>query len=173
MSLSGQVLSRLLPQWHDAIWQLCEHTYLQQPSFYVDQQDNHQLNVNLLLLAQCLDNADIELSQAQWHSLIDAISNWDKQVLKPYRQARRQAKKQLGKPQYQQMLTVELTLEHQCQRLITLQLDKLLTPDEHEQLREFSINTNQLDQAKHLAKSQHNLQAYLACYQLAAEDLTR
>lgn len=111
-----------------ALWQECEHTYSKNPQWYISLQDSHQVNVNLLLLAQYLDQHVYFLTTEQWQILSDTIAPWNNQVLVPYRQLRRIAKCHLAPDEYQKMLDVELIMERKSQQYIQQKLNTLTLP---------------------------------------------
>ncbi|WP_434952899.1 TIGR02444 family protein [Shewanella sp. HL-SH4] len=100
------------------IWQQCEQKYLCDPQAYIALQDSYQVNVNLLLLAQQLDQQSYPLDFNDWQQLSRLIEPWEAGVLKPYRQLRRLAKAHLTKDEYQKMLQVELMLERKSQKML-------------------------------------------------------
>ncbi|MDH1624715.1 MULTISPECIES: DUF2390 domain-containing protein [Shewanella] len=105
------------------IWHWCDMSYGQNKVLCLELQDNCQVNVNLLLLAQYLDlTSDVagprEYSTEQWQQLVNAVREWDEKFLTPYRRLRRLAKASLNAAEYQQMLDVELMMERKAQRTI-------------------------------------------------------
>ncbi|UJF21740.1 TIGR02444 family protein [Shewanella sp. OMA3-2] len=100
------------------IWGQCEQRYLCDPQAYIALQDKYQVNVNLLLLAQYLDQQSYQLSLKHWQQLANVIAPWEAEVLKPYRQLRRLAKAHLAIDEYQKMLKVELMLERKSQTML-------------------------------------------------------
>lgn len=111
------------------IWHWCDKSYGQNQQLCLELQDNHGVNVNLLLLAQYLDlssNSGLsrdaaavrEYSTEQWQQLANAAGEWDAKLLIPYRRLRRLAKANLNAAEYQQMLEVELMIERKVQRTI-------------------------------------------------------
>ncbi|MFT5788275.1 MAG: hypothetical protein ACI8SJ_000378 [Shewanella sp.] len=108
-----------------SLWQDCDSIYLKHQQLCLSLQDEHQVNVNLLLLALWLDTQELQLSAAQWQTLRQDTLKWETRVLLPYRSLRRLSKSCLSDAEYQQMLEVELMLERKSQRLISRSLNKL------------------------------------------------
>ena len=100
------------------IWQQCEQQYNFNPKAYIALQDDYQVNVNLLLLAQGLDQQGYLLNLLQWQQLTEVIEQWETNVLTPYRQLRRIAKAHLAATEYQKMLDVELIMERKSQKML-------------------------------------------------------
>lgn len=105
-----------------SLWQTCDRLYEKGQLLYLKLQDDYGLNVNLLLLAQWLDEQHYYLSDQDWQELADQVAAWEEKVLKPYRRLRKLSKHNLAKAEYQQMLEVELMLERKSQAMILLQL---------------------------------------------------
>lgn len=105
------------------IWQQCEQQYQGDPKAYITLQDDYQVNVNLLLLAQSLDHQGYLLNIQQWQQLAAVIEQWETNVLKPYRQLRRIAKAHLAATEYQKMLDVELIMERKSQKILLQQVN--------------------------------------------------
>lgn len=119
-----QVLSHTL-------WDECDALYARDPMRYITLQDAHQLNVNLLLLAQWLDNTSIKgqtllLDLATWSTLHDKVQAHDRHTLIPYRNKRRERKSGVSTSEYQHMLEKELLLERQTQQFILTEFDAIL-----------------------------------------------
>ncbi|MFV7785913.1 TIGR02444 family protein [Shewanella marisflavi] len=108
-----------------SLWQTCDRLYEKGQQLYLKLQDDYGLNVNLLLLAQWLDEQHYYLSDQDWQELADQVAAWEEKVLKPYRRLRKLSKHNLAKAEYQQMLEVELMLERKSQAMILLQLRQL------------------------------------------------
>ena len=108
-----------------SLWQICDSYYHQHQALCLELQDNHQLNVNLLLLSLWLDKQDYLLSTQDWSQLQSETHQWEERVLLPYRKLRKLSKNSLASDEYQQMLDVELMLERKSQRLILHKLKQL------------------------------------------------
>ncbi|MGB6137486.1 MAG: TIGR02444 family protein [Shewanella sp.] len=113
------------PIFTHALWHQCEQVYSQNPSAYIQLQDSYQVNVNVLLLAQYLDQKAFLLSAEQWQSMLAVIEKWEDSVLMPYRKLRRIAKRHLAEDEYQKMLDVELIMERKSQQLLLQKLHLL------------------------------------------------
>ncbi|WOT04647.1 TIGR02444 family protein [Shewanella youngdeokensis] len=132
-----------------SLWHDCDAIYRHHQQACLRLQDDHQVNVNLLLLALWLDRQTYFLSATQWRALQQHTLEWDSQILTPYRKLRRLSKSSLADAQYQQMLTVELMLERQSQTHILQHLKRLTWQG-----------------------SDSNLTSYLALFDLKAEQYT-
>ncbi|QQX79545.1 TIGR02444 family protein [Shewanella sp. KX20019] len=108
-----------------SLWQDCDDIYRKHQQLCLSFQDEHQVNVNLLLLALWLDSQEKMLSATQWQTLQQDTLKWEEKVLLPYRKLRRLSKSCLSDTEYQQMLEVELMLERKSQRLILHALNQL------------------------------------------------
>ncbi|QIR13640.1 TIGR02444 family protein [Shewanella aestuarii] len=109
----------------DKVWQECEQRYLSAPKGYIALQDSHQVNVNLLLLAQYLDQQNYVLSAEQWQQMAQVIEQWEQTILKPFRGLRRLAKAHLTEDEYQKMLEVELIMERKSQKMLLRHLNNM------------------------------------------------
>lgn len=109
-----------------SLWKACDDYYLQQQALCLSLQDEHQLNVNLLLLSIWLDGQDYLLSLQDWTQLHQETMHWEERVLLPYRKLRKLSKNSLVTEEYQQMLDVELMLERKSQGRILHKLKQLL-----------------------------------------------
>jgi uncharacterized protein (TIGR02444 family) len=107
------------------IWRHCDQSYSINPKFYIHLQDSYQVNVNILLLAQYLDQQGYILPQQQWEILTTVVAQWEANVLQPYRRLRRIAKTHLDPDEYQQMLDVELIMERKTQYMLLHKLNLL------------------------------------------------
>ncbi|AZG74605.1 TIGR02444 family protein [Shewanella livingstonensis] len=107
------------------IWRNCEQNYLVNPNFYIHLQDNYHVNVNILLLAQYLDQQLYTLTQQEWEILTEVVEQWEANVLQPYRRLRRIAKAYLDNDEYQKMLDVELIMERKSQYMLLHKLNLL------------------------------------------------
>ncbi|ABV88815.1 TIGR02444 family protein [Shewanella pealeana] len=135
-----------------SLWSDCDPLYMQHQSLCLQLQDDHQLNVNLLLLALWLDMHHYLLPKLQWRQLQQDTHSWERKLLLPYRQLRRQSKACLATGEYRQMLELELMLERKSQAMILTAL-KLMPLEE-----QTSTSTN--------ISSYHNLSHYLALFNL-------
>ena len=108
------------------LWQECDQIYLKHQQLCLQLQDDHQVNVNLLLLALWLDNQSHFLSASQWQILQQDTMKWESRVLLPYRKLRRLSKSCLAADEYQQMLDLELMLERKSQKLILHNVNQLV-----------------------------------------------
>lgn len=107
------------------IWHACEKRYTQEPREYLVMQEEHGVNVNLLLLAEELDQQGLGITADQWQKLTTEIKDWEMNILTPYRRLRKLAKASFSEVEYQKMLDVELMMERKAQKLILLRLNKL------------------------------------------------
>lgn len=101
-----------------SLWRECDTLYMEHQAFCLQLQDEHQLNVNLLLLALWLDKHRYSLASEHWQALQQQTLAWEQKLLLPYRQLRRQSKTILEASEYQQMLDAELMLERKSQAII-------------------------------------------------------
>lgn len=122
---------------NQSIWQECDKAYAIKPDAYIALQDDYKVNVNLILLAQWLDEQSIYLSAEHWQQLNEAIAGWDNTFIQPYRHLRRLSKAHLDKAEYQLMLDVELMLERKAQQKILLSLNSPKA-----QISSNSVNSN-------------------------------
>ncbi|WP_144211170.1 TIGR02444 family protein [Shewanella donghaensis] len=113
-----------MQQFNSLIWRDCESLYASNPTSYISIQDDYQVNVNLLLLAQYLDQQAYPLALAQWETLAATIEDWDSKVVSPYRKLRRLAKSRLLPDEYQKMLDIELMMERKTQQMLQKKLNK-------------------------------------------------
>jgi uncharacterized protein (TIGR02444 family) len=107
------------------IWHDCEQNYSTNPNFYINLQDTYQVNVNILLLAQYLDQQHYVLTPQLWELLTGVVDQWEANVLQPYRRLRRIAKAYLDGEEYQKMLDVELIMERKSQYMLLHKLNLL------------------------------------------------
>lgn len=119
------------------LWQDCDDIYLRHQQIFLGLQDDHQVNVNLLLLATWLDQQSHLLSLQQWQTLQQDTFKWESRVLLPYRKLRRLSKSCLAADEYQQMLDVELMLERKSQKLILHSLNQLAWQGESSNLASY------------------------------------
>lgn len=117
------------PSFYQSLWQDCDAIYTQQQTICLALQDDHQLNVNLLLLALWLDSHHQRLASPDWQQLQQDLLSWEQRLLLPYRKLRRLSKAALEQAEYQQMLDVELMLERKSQAKILAAL-KAMTLDD-------------------------------------------
>jgi hypothetical protein len=81
--------------------------------------------VNILLLAQYLDQQHYVLTPQLWELLTGVVDQWEANVLQPYRRLRRIAKAYLDGEEYQKMLDVELIMERKSQYMLLHKLNLL------------------------------------------------
>lgn len=110
-----------------ADWQQVERYYPHLQQRCIELQDQYQVNINLLLLAYYLDKQQLGLSLTCWRSLQQQTTQFESQLLTPFRQLRRQNKTVLSAIEYQQMLKLELVFERKLQTLISTWLEQQLT----------------------------------------------
>ena len=115
-------------QFDISLWQACDTYYLEHQALYLQLQDEHEVNINLLLLSTWLDKQSCQFSSQVWSLLRQEILKWEERVLLPYRKLRKLSKHSLAETEYQQMLDVELMLERKSQALILFKLN--LQPQE-------------------------------------------
>ena len=107
------------------LWTECEALYPAIQDTCLTLQDEHGVNVNLLLLALYLDNqTDLKYNQKQWLLLLTNIESWERKIVQPYRKLRRIAKGMIEQNEYQQMLDLELMMERKTQKLISNELKR-------------------------------------------------
>ncbi len=122
----------------DRLWIECEALYPANKNACLKLQDEHDVNVNLLLLALYLDKyTELRYSQTQWLQLINSIEDWESSTLKPFRKSRRLAKNTVEKNKYQQMLTEELVMERESQKLINNVLASMHTTTQDSNYRNY------------------------------------
>lgn len=127
-----------------SLWHDCDSLYMEHKTLCLQLQDDHQLNVNLLLLALWLDKHHYSLPEPQWQTLQQATLAWEQKLLLPYRQLRRQSKTMLETDEYQQMLKLELVLERKSQAMILKALQSMLV--------KVGVNTNNANLSHYLAQ---------------------
>jgi len=108
-----------------SLWTMCDGYYNQHQTLCLQLQDDHQVNVNLLLLSLWLDKQGYLLTPTDWALMKDEVHHWEERVLLPYRKLRKLSKNSLIEGEYQQMLEVELMLERKSQALILHKLRQL------------------------------------------------
>lgn len=81
--------------------------------------------MNILLLAQYLDQQHYVLTPQLWELLTGIVDQWEANVLQPYRRLRRIAKAYLDGEEYQKMLDVELIMERKSQYMLLQKLNLL------------------------------------------------
>ncbi|MFT6131561.1 MAG: hypothetical protein ACJAW2_000265 [Shewanella sp.] len=81
--------------------------------------------MNILLLAQYLDQQHYVLTPQLWELLTGVVDQWEANVLQPYRRLRRIAKAYLDGEEYQKMLDVELIMERKSQYMLLHKLNLL------------------------------------------------
>ncbi|MGK0410666.1 MAG: hypothetical protein ACJASB_002846 [Shewanella psychromarinicola] len=143
------------------IWRHCEQSYSINPQFYIHLQDSYHVNVNILLLAQYLDQQHYVLTQQQWEILTLVVDQWETNVLQPYRRLRRIAKAYLNNDEYQKMLDVELVMERKSQYMLLHELNLL-------QGQPLSTNTTDSTDSTDSTNSTEpgNIQHYLSLFGL-------
>ncbi|QSX36615.1 TIGR02444 family protein [Shewanella sedimentimangrovi] len=109
----------------EGVWPSCEQRYHRHSALCLALQDEHGVNVNLLLLAAELDARELALTQQDWQGLLDEARQWDERLIAPFRRLRRLAKPNLEPAEYQQMLDVELMMERKVQHLLRCRLEQL------------------------------------------------
>lgn len=114
-----------LNQFDLSLWVMCDNYYHQHQTLCIQLQDEHQVNVNLLLLSLWLDKQGYLLTPTDWSQMKDEVHHWEERVLLPYRKLRKLSKNSLIEGEYQQMLEVELMLERKSQALILHKLRQL------------------------------------------------
>jgi uncharacterized protein (TIGR02444 family) len=105
-------------QFDISLWQACDTYYFEHQALYLRLQDDHEVNVNLLLLSIWLDRQTYQLLPQDWSQLIQEVRHWEERVLLPYRKLRKLSKSSLVEAEYQEMLDLELILERKSQALI-------------------------------------------------------
>ncbi|MGB0893690.1 MAG: TIGR02444 family protein [Parashewanella sp.] len=101
------------------IWQWADKIYAKNQTLCLSLQDEHGVNVNLLLLCSYLDSqARIYYQPNYWQNIVTELQHWENKLLTPYRKLRRLSKNLLEQDEYQRMLGVELMLERKSQRFI-------------------------------------------------------
>ena len=107
------------------LWQRCENIYHTHQGLCLQLQDEYGVNVNVLLLACILDQIPCHLPQQQWQKIIAVATNWDRELIMPFRNLRRRAKSRLTPFEYQKMLKLELQFERKVQQQLLPELQKL------------------------------------------------
>ncbi|WP_299009671.1 DUF2390 domain-containing protein [uncultured Shewanella sp.] len=130
-----------------SLWHECDTLYARDPKGYIALQNTYQINVNLLLLAQWLDNLHINnqsliLNAHIWSELKNKVQTHDQDALIPFRQHRRASKSNVSRSQYQDMLKKELQLERQTQQYIFTELHILLQNTQYSQLHILPAKAN-------------------------------
>lgn len=104
----------------DALWQYSLTAYSQIKDIVLPLQDEHGLNVNLLLLAGYTQTLGCAIDEFDMHSLVAQTKQWQQDLTQPFRKLRRELKSTITHDQYQQMLSLEIALEREEQwRLAT------------------------------------------------------
>ncbi|RYV03383.1 TIGR02444 family protein [Shewanella sp. OPT22] len=115
----------------ETVWIECEALYPVNKDVCLELQDKYDININLLLLALYLDQrTTFRYQPTQWKAMLDIIHNWELNILKPYRELRRNAKTMIEQSEYQQMLNVELMMERKSQQALSKLLINLTPVDE-------------------------------------------
>lgn len=106
---------------HDAFWDYSVRLYEREDaaSHCLSLQDNHQVNVNLLLLVCWCMKFNVILTLPAIRTLADSINDLDLQLL-AHRGTRRASHPDKGgdKELYEELKSQELALEKQCQQLL-------------------------------------------------------
>ncbi|MDN4502965.1 DUF2390 domain-containing protein [Alteromonadaceae bacterium BrNp21-10] len=106
----------------DAFWVFSCEYYAQRKQQFLQLQNQHGLNVNLLLLAVYLDTQNVMLAAEHWQKLINVVLPSDKQLQQV--RLRRQSLDKSG-DMYTQQLAQELALEQQQQACCIALLNQL------------------------------------------------
>ncbi|NRD72738.1 TIGR02444 family protein [Shewanella sp. VB17] len=114
-----------LNQFDLSLWQACDTYYEEHQTLCLQLQDEHEVNINLLLLSTWLDKQAYRLLPQAWLQLTQEMLHWEQRVLLPFRKLRKLSKNHLASTEYQQMLEVELMLERKSQALILHKLKQL------------------------------------------------
>ncbi|WP_394391380.1 TIGR02444 family protein [Shewanella woodyi] len=138
-----------LNQFDISLWQACDTFYLKHQTQCLQLQDEHEVNINLLLLSIWLDKQTYRLQDQAWSQLKQEIQHWEERVLLPYRKLRKLSKNSLADSEYQQMLDVELMLERKSQALILHKL-RLLPHEGTRSNFEVFLELYQLDSSNYL-----------------------
>ena len=107
-----------LNQFDISLWQACDAYYKEHQALCLQLQDEHEVNINLLLLSTWLDKQAYRLLPQAWSQLTQEILHWEQPVLLPLRKLRKLSKNRLTDTEYLQMVDVELMLERKSQALI-------------------------------------------------------
>ncbi|MGI2259191.1 TIGR02444 family protein [Shewanella sp. GXUN23E] len=119
------------------LWQQCDLHYAKHRELCLSLQNQHQVNVNLLLLAWYLDGRRLGLDSSQWQEVTQLINRWEGRLLVPYRRLRQLGKARLPTAEYHKMLDVELSLERKGQNLILKWLGRQSLTPHHSNLEHF------------------------------------
>ncbi|MBW8183203.1 TIGR02444 family protein [Shewanella nanhaiensis] len=138
-----------LNQFDISLWQACDTFYLKHQAQCLQLQDEHEININLLLLSIWLDKQTYRLQEQAWSQLKQEVKQWEERVLLPYRKLRKLSKNSLAETEYQQMLDVELMLERKSQALILHKL-RLLPHEGTRSNFEIFLELYQLDSSNYL-----------------------
>lgn len=99
----------------DMLWQYSLDVYSQIKEVVLPLQDEYGLNVNLLLLAGYAQTLGCAIDEFDMKNLVNQTKQWQQEITQPYRKLRRDLKETISDSQYQDMLTIELTLEKEEQ----------------------------------------------------------
>lgn len=103
----------------DAFWQYSLQAYDQIKDIVLPLQDEHGLNVNLLLLAGYTQTLGCAIDEFDMNNLVIQTKQWQQQLTQPFRNLRRELKKTISDSQYQNMLSMEIALEKEEQWRLT------------------------------------------------------
>jgi len=103
----------------DAFWQYSLQAYDQIKDIVLPLQDEHGLNVNLLLLAGYTQTLGCAIDEFDMNNLVIQTKQWQQQLTQPFRQLRRELKATINDNQYQNMLSMEIALEKEEQWRLT------------------------------------------------------
>lgn len=99
----------------DDLWQYSLTHYPSIERELIALQDEYQLNINLLLLCGFAQANGCAIDEFQLLDLLEQTKSWNRKLTSPFRELRRTLKPNLSEEQYQQMLTMELSLEQEEQ----------------------------------------------------------
>ena len=116
----------------EGLWQFSLARYGAVESLCLALQDDHGLNINLLMLCAYCQSEGCALDELQVGDLIRHNRQWQQEVINPYRALRKTLKPRLSPEDYQQMLAIELALEKEEQQRLFAALPVHLPPDNPE-----------------------------------------
>lgn len=99
----------------NALWEYSLGAYSQIKELVLPLQDEHGLNINLLLLAGYAQTLGCAIDEFDMQTLVAQTKEWQQELTQPFRNLRRDLKSSISALQYQQMLTMELALEKEEQ----------------------------------------------------------
>jgi len=97
------------------LWQYSLEVYPKIKDVVLSLQDEHGLNVNLLLLAGYTQTLGCAIDEFDMQRLVEQTKQWQQQLTQPFRQLRRELKATITSAQYTAMLSMELALEQEEQ----------------------------------------------------------